>query len=65
MKHIFEFTVEDYLKFKTTVDYLIDSMVSFKACYKIDGSSTIEFECDDEFYKFMEEEVPRIYNESY
>lgn len=63
MKHIFEFTVEDYLKFKTVVDFLINSMVGFRACYSIDGASTIEFECDDQFYEFMMEEVPRIYEE--
>jgi hypothetical protein len=63
MKRILQFTKEDDLKFETVVRYLFDSRVEFTAHYKVDGDSTIEFECDDRFYDCMLEEVPRIYRD--
>ena len=64
MKRILQFTKEDDYKFEVVVRYLIDSRVGFNASYKVDGDSTVEFECDDQFYICMLEEVPRIYRES-
>ena len=64
MKRILQFTKEDDHKCAAVVNYLIDSMVAFKADFKVDGDSTIEFECDDQFYECMLEEVPRIYRDS-
>lgn len=64
MKRILQFTKKDNHKFEAVVRYLIDSMVEFKAHYTVDGDSTITFECDDQFYECMLEEVPRIYRDS-
>lgn len=64
MKRILQFTKEDDYKFEAVIRYLIDSRVGFNAHYKVDGDSTIEFNCDDRFYECMLEEVPKIYRDS-
>ena len=64
MKRILQFERGDDHKIKTVIDFLINALVDFKVSYKAGEESTIVFECDDTFYDWMMEEVPRLYQES-
>lgn len=59
MKRGFQISKEDNHKLMMIMKHLFQCGVDFEAHYKANGDSVILFECDDQFYETMLDEVPK------